>query len=82
VFVALAIGTIEYLQVTSTLLHLNGGLFGWLDRLDFETLGYGIVAVFLVAWVGSVALFRIRRVEERWGGMVRDDPVDRGSERG
>lgn len=72
VFVALAIGTIEYLQVLSSQLKIDNGFFSWLNALDFETLGYGIVAIFLISWVGSVVLFRVRRVEERWGGFASD----------
>src|ERR687886_1600964 len=37
VFVALAIGTIEYVQVASTQLHLHGGVLSGINRLDFET---------------------------------------------
>jgi nickel/cobalt transporter (NiCoT) family protein len=72
VFVALAIGTIEYVQVLSQQLHLEGGVLDWINALDFETLGYVIVATFLVAWVGSVALFKLRRIEERWGDHIVD----------
>jgi nickel/cobalt transporter (NiCoT) family protein len=72
VFVALAIGTIEYLQVISAKLSLNNPFFTWLNGLDFETMGYAIVAVFLVAWLGSVVWFKIRRIEERYGDLVAD----------
>jgi high-affinity nickel-transport protein len=71
VFVALAIGTIEYLQVVSTQLNVDNGFFNWLNNLNFETLGYVIVGSFLFFWIGSVVLFKLRKVEERWGGMVR-----------
>ena len=72
VFVALGIGTIEYLQVISAKLHVNSGFFAWLDRLNFEVLGYVIVATFIVTWIGSVVLFKLRRVDERYAAMVRD----------
>jgi nickel/cobalt transporter (NiCoT) family protein len=72
VFVALAIGSIEYLQVISSRLSLNNPVFSWLNNLDFETMGYGIVAIFLLAWVGSVVLFKVRRVEERWSEPADD----------
>ncbi|MGI8553504.1 MAG: HoxN/HupN/NixA family nickel/cobalt transporter, partial [Dehalococcoidia bacterium] len=39
VFVALAIGTIEYVQVISTHLSVSNPLLEWLNGLDFETLG-------------------------------------------
>ena len=67
VFVALAIGTIEYLQVIGDHLDIQNSFFAWLGGLDFETMGYAIVAVFIVTWVGSVAVFKLGRVEERWG---------------
>jgi high-affinity nickel-transport protein len=70
VFVALGVGTIEYVQIVSTKLSLQGGPFAWLDNLNFEVLGYAIVATFVVTWIGSAVLFRVRRVEERYSGNV------------
>jgi high-affinity nickel-transport protein len=72
VFVALMIGSIEYLQVLSRQLHVDNVFFSRLNSLDFETLGYGIVALFLIAWGGSVLVFKWSRVEERWAGTVGD----------
>jgi len=73
VFVALAIGTVEYLQVISSHLNIDNAFFNWLNGLDFEILGYFIVATFIVCWAGSVFWFKFRRIEERWSGMLRDD---------
>jgi high-affinity nickel-transport protein len=70
VFVALAIGTIEYVQVVSRQLHVDGGIVDWINGLNFETLGFVIVATFVIAWVGSVVVFKLRRIEERWGSHV------------
>src|ERR671930_1043458 len=54
VAVALLIGTIEILQVLSHQLGWRGAFFDFLnDRLDFGVLGYLIVGMFLVAWLGS-----------------------------
>ncbi len=41
-------------------------LLGRLDSLDFETLGYGIVALFVLTWAMSVTIWKPRRIEERW----------------
>ncbi|HKV67377.1 MAG TPA: HoxN/HupN/NixA family nickel/cobalt transporter [Gaiellales bacterium] len=68
IVVALAIGTVELLQVLSARLELSGGFWDWLNRLDFETLGYFVVALFLVMWAGSVSIWKLRRIEDRWGG--------------
>lgn len=73
VFVALAVGTVEFLQVISSELKINSPPFSWLNTLDFETLGYGIVGLFVLAWISSVVLFKVRRIEERWGGLAEDD---------
>ncbi|PYP78348.1 MAG: hypothetical protein DMD35_11785 [Gemmatimonadetes bacterium] len=78
VVVALAIGTVELLQVVSTRLALSGGVWDALNGLNFETLGYGIVALFVVMWAASVAIWKLRRIEDRWGEMVTAKvPVDR-----
>ena len=51
VFVALAIGTVELLQVIATELNLTDPFWEWLENLDFETIGYGIITMFLVSWL-------------------------------
>ncbi len=66
VTVALAVGSIELLQVLAAKLGLDNGFWGWLDALDFEKLGYGIVGLFFLTWIGSVAIWKSRRIDERW----------------
>jgi high-affinity nickel-transport protein len=66
VFVAGAVGLVEYLQVLSDHAHLEGGFWKWIGDLDFELLGYGIVATFVAFWLGSVALYRLRGLEQRY----------------
>jgi high-affinity nickel-transport protein len=70
VAVALLIGTVELLQVLSSKLSLEGGLWQWLQALDFSKLGYAMVGLFFVTWVGSVAIWKRRHIEERWGALV------------
>ncbi len=66
VTVALAVGTIEILQVVSGRLGLSSGPLAWIGRLDFQTLGYAIVGLFLATWAGSATIWKTRRIEERW----------------
>jgi high-affinity nickel-transport protein len=70
VTVALLIGGVEVLQVLSHRLSLHGGFWHWLAALDFGKLGYAMVGLFLVTWLGSVAIWKRRHIEERWGRMV------------
>src|SRR4249920_1348476 len=72
VVVALVIGTVELLQVFVTKFGLSGGGWDTLGNLDFETLGYGIVALFVLMWAASVAIWKLRRIEDRWSAMVAE----------
>jgi high-affinity nickel-transport protein len=66
VAVALGIGMVELLQVLAERLGFDGGFWTWLGGLDFGTLGYVVVGVFLVTWALAYAIWKARRIEERW----------------
>jgi high-affinity nickel-transport protein len=71
VAVALVIGTVELLQVIS--------VSPWIDHLDFGTLGYGIVGLFVLTWALSFGVWKVRRIEERWAAYaLRVDANARG----
>ena len=63
VAVALVIGTIELLQVLISTAHLEGRFFGFITGLDFASLGYLIVGVFVAAWGAAVIGWKLRCVE-------------------
>jgi high-affinity nickel-transport protein len=67
VTVALVIGSIELLQVLSAKLGLSGGFWSWLNGIDFGRLGYTIVAAFVVTWIISLLVWKVGRIEERFG---------------
>jgi high-affinity nickel-transport protein len=71
VTVALAVGSVELLQLLVARLGLGGSVVGALDALNFENLGYGIVALFLLTWVGSVVIWKTRRIDERMAHALR-----------
>ena len=72
VFVAGVVGMIEYLQVISEHTHVTGPFWDWIGGLDFQLLGYFIVAAFVVCWLGSMLLYRVRRIDERYGSPLVD----------
>jgi high-affinity nickel-transport protein len=39
--------------------------------LDYA--GYGIVVLFLVAWLVALAVWRFGRIEEKWSAGLRDE---------
>jgi high-affinity nickel-transport protein len=50
----------------ATELNLTGAFWGWLNNLDFETIGYGIIGIFLVTWLVSLAVWKIRRFDQQY----------------
>jgi nickel/cobalt transporter (NiCoT) family protein len=65
--VALVIGAIELAQVLISVLNLHGAFYDAIAGLDFGLLGYLIVGLFLAAWGLSVALWKLGRIEQRYG---------------
>jgi len=66
VVVALAVGGIEALGLLAGKLHLKGGFWDAVTRLNehFGTLGYFIVGLFVFSWVASIAFYKWRRFDE------------------
>jgi nickel/cobalt transporter (NiCoT) family protein len=59
VAVALVIGTIELLQTTVRLLKLRGPFCDFVAGIDFGSLGLVIAGIFVVAWGGSIAAWKL-----------------------
>jgi high-affinity nickel-transport protein len=75
IVVALAIGTVELLQVMSTNLGLRGRGWDSVNNLDFGTLGYAMVVLFIIVWAVSVSVWKVRRIEDRWNAMLTNEPT-------
>jgi nickel/cobalt transporter (NiCoT) family protein len=63
VLIALAIGTVEFLSIIVDKLGLKGGAWDWLGNLDFEVLGYIIIAIFVVSWTASTIIYKVKRYD-------------------
>jgi nickel/cobalt transporter (NiCoT) family protein len=76
VVVALAIGTVELLQVLAHQLALRGSFWSVLGGLNFTNMGYAVVGLFVVAWLGALAAWRWMGIEQRWQSpaLVTDPP--------
>ncbi len=66
VVVALVVGGIEALGLLGGQLHLQGVFWGFITRLNsnFGVLGYCIIAIFALAWIVSIAIYKLRRFED------------------
>jgi high-affinity nickel-transport protein len=66
VVVALAVGTIELTAVLAYKLSLTGQPWDAVANVDLNYVGYAIVAMFALTWIGALAIWRFGRVEEKW----------------
>jgi nickel/cobalt transporter (NiCoT) family protein len=64
VIIAFVIGGIEVLSIVADRLDLRGGIWDFAANLDFGLLGIGIVAVFVVSWGVSTAIYRWKRYDD------------------
>ena len=64
VLVAFAIGGIELIQVVASELGWTTGFWGFLANLNFETMGYAIIAIFLISWLVAMAYYQIQRIRK------------------
>jgi high-affinity nickel-transport protein len=64
VIIAFGIGGIEALAVVADRLGLRGGIWDWVANLDFGLLGFAIVAVFVLSWGISTAIYRWKRYDD------------------
>jgi len=70
VFVALLVGGVEVGQIVIRTTGLHGGAFEFISTLDLGTLGFVIVGAFILTWAVALTIFKLRRVDERWGKLV------------
>ena len=64
VLVAFAIGGVELLQVLAGELGWSGAFWDSFQNLDFEILGYFVIATFVVAWGAATAYYRYKRYDQ------------------
>ncbi|MFT8390699.1 MAG: HoxN/HupN/NixA family nickel/cobalt transporter [Sporolactobacillus sp.] len=66
VLAAVCIGVVELLQVAATVLNLKGNFWSWLQRIDFNWLGYALVILFIGFWGLSYFIWKHFQIEQRW----------------
>jgi len=71
VFVALFIGVIELTQILIQVLGLHGGIYSVIATSNMLVYaGYVIVAAFVITWAAALVIYRVRRIDERWGAII------------
>lgn len=64
VFIAFVIGTIEVLSIVADQLHLQGAFWDAVGNLDFGTIGFLIIGLFIASWVISTLIYKLRRYDK------------------
>jgi len=64
VLVALVVGTIEVISIISGPLNLSGGIWDYLSKLDFGFLGGVIIGIFVLSWVVSTIIYKVKRYDD------------------
>ncbi|MGU3218723.1 HoxN/HupN/NixA family nickel/cobalt transporter [Staphylococcus aureus] len=66
VMAALVIGMIELLQILADKLDLHGAFWAFIGSIEFDYLGYILVALFLITWLISSLIWKFGRIEHKW----------------
>jgi high-affinity nickel-transport protein len=71
VFVALFVGVVELSQIFIHIAGLHGTVWDAVANFDLiGKAGYVIVGAFVLAWAGAFAIYKVRRIDERWAATV------------
>src|SRR6266567_542324 len=74
VLVAFVVGTIEVFSIIAMEFHLSGGVWDHLGNLDFGVLGSIIIGIFLVSWVVSTIIYKVKKYDDIEVTMVASQP--------
>jgi high-affinity nickel-transport protein len=66
VLVAVVVGALETLSIVSNQLTLSGGFWDFVGNLNdnFGAVGVGIIVIFLVSWVISTLVYRVKKYDD------------------
>lgn len=64
VLVAFVVGTIEVISIISGPLGLTGGIWDFLNNLDFGLLGGAIIGIFILSWLISTIIYKVKGYDD------------------
>ena len=77
VAVALVIGTIELIGVLADQAKITTGPLAAIAAIPLDYAGYGIVILFVVAWLVAIAVWRFGNIEQRWSAGLAPTSASR-----
>jgi nickel/cobalt transporter (NiCoT) family protein len=64
VLVAFVVGTIEVITIIAMEFKMSGGLWDYFGSLDFGVLGGIIIGIFVVSWVVSTVIYKVKKYDD------------------
>ncbi len=74
VAVALIIGTIELISVLDDQAGIDSGPLAAIGSIPLDYASYAIVALFIVAWLTALAVWRFGRIDQKWSANLAPSP--------
>ncbi len=74
VAVALIIGSIELIGVLADQAKITSGPLASIASINLDYAGYGIVGLFVLAWLFAIAVWHFGRIDERWSAHLSPAP--------
>ena len=71
VAVALIIGSIELISIVTQRAGITSGPLAAIANVNLDNVGYGIVALFVLACVIALTIWKYGRIEEKWSAALR-----------
>ncbi len=75
VFIALFVGTIEFLALIGSEYKLSGGFWAFMANFDINKAGFVIVGMFAGTWAVALAVWHFGKIEQRWDAGQRTASV-------
>ena len=64
VLIAFLVGGVEVLSLVVDRLGLRGGVWDVVRELDFGLIGFAIIAIFVISWTASTAIYRLKGYDD------------------
>ncbi len=78
VIIALFVGTVVLLSLAVQALDITSGPLATLGTLELDVVGYVVVGLFVVTWVVAVAIWKLGRIETKYGSPLTTASMTQG----
>jgi high-affinity nickel-transport protein len=70
VMAALMIGAVELAQVAGEFFQLKGSFWSWVQQIDLNWMGYGLIILFITVWAVAYLIWKFLHIDQRWSKAI------------